>query len=266
MAEGIFFDIQRFAVYDGPGIRTTVFLKGCPLNCLWCHNPEGIALYPQPFKRKINLNGKEEWVEEISGRRASSAEVMEIIARDLLFYEESGGGVTFSGGEPLQQPEFLLDLINRCKQLGIHTAVDTSGHARKDVFLEVAANTELLLFDVKAIDNRKHVEFTGIGNELILENLLALNQTRPPVHIRIPVIPGFNSNPEEVKEICRILLSARAKIEAIFLLPYHRLGRNKYEGLDLKPPPVFSSGETPVRIQELVGIFEDAGFFVKIGG
>jgi len=266
MAGGFILNIQRYAIHDGPGIRTTVFLKGCPLNCIWCHNPEGISPNLQHVKRYRLLNGCREWVEETVGRNIDASEVLEIVCQDLIFYEESGGGVTFSGGEPLQQPDFLLEMLNLCKQACIRTAVDTSGHAPTEVFLKVAANTDLLLFDIKTTDTLRHNEFAGAGNELILENLRALNGNGPLVHIRIPVIPGFNNNREDMEEICKILLPVRARIELINLLPYHCFGKNKYEGLGLPEPPVFKSEATPVQMKELLGVFEKAEFIVKMGG
>lgn len=265
MAGGFIFNIQRYAIHDGPGIRTTVFLKGCPLNCIWCHNPEGISPNLQHIKRYRLLNGCREWVEETVGRNIEASEVLEIVGQDQIFYEESGGGVTFSGGEPLQQPDFLLEMLNLCKKACIHTAVDTSGYAPKEVFLKVAANTDLLLFDIKTTDPLRHNEFAGAGNEHILENLRALNGNGPSVHIRIPVIPGFNNNREEMEEICKILLTVKAKIEIINLLPYHTFGRNKYEGLGLQEPPAFEPETTSVQMKEFLGVFEIAGFLVKMG-
>lgn len=253
-------------MHDGPGIRTTLFFKGCPLNCLWCHNPESIMPNPQPIKRSRQLNGQKEWVDEMVGRPYSAGEVMEVIGRDLLFFEESGGGVTFSGGEPLHQPAFLLELLALCREAGIHTAMDTSGHAPGKTFKEVAANTDLLLFDIKSTDNQKHETFTGVGNKLIINNFHSLNGKGPAVIIRIPVIPGFNSTVEDMQAIIKVLKSSQARIEAINLLPYHRLGRQKYEALGMQQPPVFKPETTPEQMQMLMSVFEEAGFKVKDGG
>ncbi len=200
------------------------------------------------------------------GRHYSAAEVMEIIGRDLLFFEESGGGVTFSGGEPLQQPTFLLELLALCREAGIHTAVDTSGHASAETFKEVAAKTELLLFDIKTTDDKKHEEFTGVGNELILNNFHSLNGKGPSVIVRIPVIPGFNDTVEEMQAISQLLKSTQAKIEAVNLLPYHLLGRQKYEALGMQQPPAFKTETTPGHMQKLLSVFEKAGYKVKQGG
>lgn len=266
MSGGIIFDIRRYSVHDGPGIRTTVFFKGCPLNCLWCHNPESILQEPQPIKRARQLNGRKEWTEEMVGRQYLAGEVMEAIMRDLLFYEESGGGVTFSGGEPLQQATFLLELLTLCREAGIHTAVDTSGHASAEAFKVVAASTDLLLFDFKTTNSQLHEQSTGVGNELILKNFLSLNGKGPSVIVRIPVIPGFNSTVEEMQAISKVIKASQARIEAVNLLPYHKLGRQKYEALGMQQPPVFKPEITPEQMQKIMGVFEEAGFKVKVGG
>jgi pyruvate formate lyase activating enzyme len=266
MSSGILFDIRRYSVHDGPGIRSTVFFKGCPLNCLWCHNPESIMPEPQPIKRSRQLNGQKEWIEEIVGRHYSAAEVMETIGRDLLFFEESGGGVTFSGGEPLLQAGFLLELLALCREAGIHTAVDTSGHAPAETFKEVAEQTDLLLFDIKTTDTKKHEAFTGMGNELILNNFQTLNGKGPSVIVRIPVIPGFNNTMEDMQAISTIMKTSQARIEAVNLLPYHRLGRQKYEALGMQQPPAFRPETTPGQMKAMMKVFEEAGYPVKLGG
>lgn len=260
------FDIRRYSVHDGPGIRSTVFFKGCPLNCLWCHNPEGISGEPQPIKRSRPLNRKQQVVEETVGRYYSANEVMAILNRDLLFFEESGGGVTFSGGEPLQQAGFLKELLLLCRDTGMQTAVDTSGHAPEEVFAEIAALTDLLLFDLKTIDSKLHETYTGVGNELILKNLMSLNGKGPLVIIRIPVIPGLNDSIVAMEAIRQVMQDSRARIEAVNLLPYHRLGRQKYEALGMLEPPAFVPEISKVEMKRLKGVFEEMGFRVKIGG
>jgi pyruvate formate lyase activating enzyme len=264
--QGLLFDIRRYSVHDGPGIRTTVFFKGCPLNCLWCHNPEGISGEPQTIRRKRPLNGDQAVVEETVGKYFTSREVMNQLKRDLLFFEESGGGVTFSGGEPLQQPEFLKEMVVLCREAGIHTAVDTSGYALEEVFREVAGLTDMLLFDLKTTDNKVHEAYTGIGNALILKNLQSLKGKGPEVVVRIPVIPGVNHRPEDMQAIRKAIQDSGARIEAINLLPYHRLGRKKYEALGMQEPPAFGPEITSDQIKTLMKIFEKAGFETKLGG
>lgn len=266
MERGLIFDIRRYSVHDGPGIRTTVFFKGCPLRCQWCHNPEGIGTNLQKICRTRQLNGRKWTYEEIVGKEYSSVEVFNEISKDLIFYEESGGGVTFSGGEPLMQPDFLLELLVMCREAGIHTAVDTSGFAGENVFSEITRNTDMLLFDLKTADSEKHSAFTGSGNETILKNLKSLVSPLPELVIRIPLIPGFNDQVSDISAIRNILIQSKLSVKRLHLLPYHRFGRHKYEALGNKEPPVFSPEISDVRIHELFNIFEGSGFSVKIGG
>jgi pyruvate formate lyase activating enzyme len=253
-------------VHDGPGIRTSVFFKGCPLHCQWCHNPEGISGSPQGFKRKRQLDGKK-WIhEEIIGKTWSSAEVFEVIMKDLVFYEESIGGVTFSGGEPMMQPAFLLELLALCRDAGIHAAVDTSGYADRETFLEIARNTQMILFDLKTMDNEKHKTCTGVGNETILSNLKSLSAPGPELIIRIPVIPGVNNMPDDITAIKDLLLKLNIPVKQVNLLPYHRLGRRKYQALGLDDPPVFQPEITTAGINRFLEIFSNAGIEVKQGG
>ncbi len=251
MTRGLIFDIRRYSVHDGPGIRTTVFLKGCPLNCVWCHNPEGINPEPQPMRVSHKLDGKETICHITVGNWLTVAEVYNEIEKDLVFYEESGGGVTFSGGEPLMQPEFLIEMLEMCRKSGIHTAVDTSGHADPEIFSKVVKHTDLLLFDIKTTDSRAHLEYTGLGNELILQNLNSLVEYDTDLIIRIPVIPGFNSQIDQIVAIRNILTKLKHQIKRIDLLPYHRLGRQKYEALGLPQPKIFKPDLTNHQMNEL---------------
>ncbi len=263
---GMLFDIRRYSVHDGPGIRTALFFKGCPLNCLWCHNPESILIDPQPIVRERHLDGEKELITETVGKEYTTAEVMKIIERDLPFYEESDGGVTFSGGEPLLQPEFLLGLLNQCKESGIHTAIDTSGHAKEEIFMEVARNTDLMLFDIKSADPKLHKELAGESNERILRNLFALREIKTPVWIRIPVIPGFNNTVSDMEQICKLLDESGVSADAVHLLPYHRLGKQKYEALGMQKPPVFAPATSAETMKKLTMVFEKGGYRVKFGG
>jgi pyruvate formate lyase activating enzyme len=264
--KGVVFDIRRYSVHDGPGIRTTVFLKGCPLKCQWCHNPEGISTRPQFMKRSRLVEGKENHYEEKVGRMVSSSEVIDTVLRDRLFYEESGGGVTFSGGEPMMQPDFLLNLLSLCIEEGVHTAVDTSGYANEAVFLKIADKAQLLLFDLKSTDNDLHRKYTGVNNELIWNNLRKLSSEGPEVIIRIPVVPGFNSKRSDVALIRDGILELNARIQRVDILPYHRLGRHKYEALGMEVPPTFQPAITDDEINDLVQVFVEAGLNAKQGG
>lgn len=266
MKQGVVFDIRRYSVHDGPGIRTTVFLKGCPMRCSWCHNPESIRKNPQPIRRTRTLDGWKREYEETVGRWMSSEEVMDVILKDRLFYDESGGGVTFSGGEPLFQPDFLLEMLQMCRDHGIHTTVDTSGYAQKEVFLSVAEKADLLLFDFKTPDDHMHKKHTGVGNQKIMHNLESLTGNGPELVIRIPVISDFNNNMTHMKQIGDRLLNIPAKVKSVDLLPFHRLGRHKYESLGMDAPGRFREEIQPEQMQEFMDYFKEAGFIVKEGG
>ncbi|MDO4562704.1 MAG: glycyl-radical enzyme activating protein [Clostridia bacterium] len=207
-------NIQRFSVHDGPGIRTTVFLKGCPLHCEWCHNPE-----TQRFERECG---------ELGGREYTAREVFEIVKRDEAFYINSGGGVTFGGGEPMAQADFLCEALRLCREDGLHCAVDTSGFAPFEDFERALKLTDLFLFDIKHPDNEAHKRFTGEGNSLILDNLRRLCAAGAAVRIRVPVIVGVNADEAVFYDIAKILREYRLKAE---LLPYHAYGVHKYAAL-----------------------------------
>ena len=252
------FDIQRSSFVDGPGIRTTVFFKGCNLRCAWCHNPESQsgALQMMFYKNKCTGCGKckekcpnslekcdfcgrctlycPHDAREICGKEYTVEEVLRVILKDKTFYENSDGGVTFSGGECMLQIDFLEEILKECKKHGIHTAVDTAGHVPFEKFERILPYTDLFLFDVKCLDSEKHKRYTGVGNELILENLARLLRADARVWIRIPVIPEVNDTVEEMKAI-RQLLDGCGSPEKVELLPYHALGEHKYEALGKSP-------------------------------
>lgn len=279
--QGMIFNIQRFSIHDGPGIRTTVFLKGCNLRCLWCHNPESVQKQPQiqftiekclgcgacavvcPQQAHVFEEGRHIFLREecrlcgaclaecfsdalvLSGREYTVDEAMAEIQKDQAYYGASGGGVTFSGGEPLLQPAFLADVLTECRQLGIHCAVDTAGNVPWTTFLAIAPLTDLFLYDVKAFHPDVHRRATGVGNQLILENLKKLVTLGKPVWVRIPLVPGHNAELEEVAAIAGFLQSVGG-IERIELLPYHSLGSEKYASLDRDYP----AAGTPIPYQK----------------
>ncbi len=239
------FDIQRNSYVDGPGIRTTVFFKGCNLRCKWCHNPESQNIKKDILFYKNKCTGcgrcKDLTVDnesffcfndakEICGKEYTVDEVFSEVIKDKAFYETSGGGVTFSGGECMLQIDFLLEILKKCKENGIHTAVDTAGHVPWEYFEKVIPYTDLFLYDIKSMDNETHKKYTGVGNELILENLSKLLKTNVNVWIRFPVISDVNDSEEEMKKMNNFF-KTNAYPEKIELLPYHAMGEHKYGAL-----------------------------------
>jgi len=296
---GLVFDIQRYALHDGPGIRSTVFFKGCPLACWWCHNPEGQSAQPNlmyfenrclvcgecirvcPHGAIQRTNGAirntsacrvcgtcavacPSEARKVAGRRVTVSEVMLEIEKDLIFWDESGGGVTFSGGEPLAQPHFLAALLDACRAKRISTVVETCGLANRDVLLDISQRVGLFLYDLKILDPVKHKQYTGVTNDSILANLEALARINKPVVVRCPVIPDINDDGENFRQM--IALLSRLHLGRIHLLPYHQTGTEKYKRLglgfrleDVKAPPAS-------LVAKIAGDFERAGFQVKVGG
>ena len=233
--KGRIFDIQRYSIHDGEGIRTICFLKGCVLRCKWCCNPESQEYGIQ----EMIVRGKLKTV----GQDITVAEVMEIVEKDRAYYDRSGGGLTLSGGESLCQPEFARDLLRAAKTVGINTAMESMACAKWEVIEQILPYLDYYLMDIKHLSSAKHKAFTGKGNELMLENARKIadsGQTR--LSIRVPVIPTFNDSPEEIRDIA-VFADKLSGVEDIYLLPYHRLGQDKYEGLgriyelpDILPP------------------------------
>ena len=224
---GLIFDVKRFAIHDGPGIRTTLFLKGCPLRCVWCHNPES-----QPFGVRSYGEGERKTV---VGREIAVEEAVRELARDRVFFDESGGGVTISGGEPLSQPEFLLALLEGCGAQGLHRTVDTSGYAPREVLRAAAARAELVLFDLKQPDADAHRDQTGVDFALIRDNLRALCDTDVAIELRLPMIPGLNDS-EAMLAGMRALIESLPRRLPVRLLPYHRAAMGKYPRFGMRPP------------------------------
>jgi pyruvate formate lyase activating enzyme len=301
LTTGIIFDIKKFSLHDGPGIRTTVFLKGCPLICWWCHNPESQALEPELVFRSnrcilceacmsaceqgaISCDGDTISTDtekctlcgacvevcyaearEMIGREVTVSQVMAEIERDVAFYDESGGGVTFSGGEPLLQRDFLLALLRACKEKEIHTAVDTCGFSSWETLDSIRGYVDLFLYDLKLMDDAKHRELTGVSNELILRNVQALSQQGHNIALRVPIIPGINDDDESVRQI-GAFAAALPRLNQVDVLPYHRAGVDKYTRLNkvYKLPEIRPPSEE--RMAEIAQLLIECGLQVKIGG
>ena len=263
--KGLIFDIKRFAVHDGPGIRTTVFFKGCPLNCWWCHNPESRSEMPENASRKVKLDGREFQKHETVGQWMTVDEVMEIIDKESVFYNESGGGVTLSGGEPLMQPDFAMELLKVCKTKGYHTAVDTCGQVQPEVIREAAKVTDLFLYDLKHPDSIEHEKYTSVENDLILSNLKLLGKLQNQVIIRIPVIPGVNDSDEVISNMIGRIKEA-GDFKEVHLLPFHNMAGNKYERFRIENKLVKQGNMSVKSLEKIKLQFEAEEFKVTIGG
>jgi len=298
--------IQKYSLQDGPGIRTTVFLKGCPLRCAWCHNPENLTRPPEimvtetrcvrcgqctavcPQTRTAVAGPVLEPVQpapvgpacrvcgacveacgsgarQVLGQARTVAQVLKEVLRDRLFYEDSAGGVTFSGGEPLAQFAFLQAALAACRGQGLHTAVDTCGFAPLEQLRAIAPLTDLFLYDLKFMDEALHREFCGVSNQLILENLRTLSGIHDRIWLRIPVVPGVNDGAGEVD---RMIEFARRLpgLRQVNLLPYHRTGVQKFQRLGLEYRLGGVRSPTPEQMQALARRFAGAGLTVKLGG
>lgn len=282
--EGLVFDIKRFAINDGPGIRLTIFLKGCPLACQWCHNPESISPEVQKMYTPAKCIGCGECVAacpleaceltpdgivteteicntcglcaeacpakatEMSGQFETIADIMETIKRERPFFDQSGGGVTFSGGEPLLYPDFLKQVLDACGELGIHRTIDTSGLVPKRRILEIAKRTDLFLYDLKLMDSRKHKTWTGTGNQGILENLTALAEAGADIEIRIPLITGVNADEDNIEATAAFVANLPGPPKKIRLLPYHDVAGAKLAklGEDYQPADISTPSEEAI--------------------
>jgi pyruvate formate lyase activating enzyme len=263
---GLIFDIKRYSLHDGPGIRTTIFLSGCPLACWWCQNPEGQKL---DLDEAMKIRGKSKssfsTTKDLIGREASVEEIMAEIERDRIFYDESGGGVTFSGGEPLVQHEFLDGLLDSCLHLRIGTAIETCGYASWEVVRKVKDKIDLFLYDLKLMDSKEHERYTGASNKLVLSNLEKLDGEGKNIIIRFPIIPGITDRSGNIHQMTKYLKNLTS-VKEIDLLPFNKLGKGKYEKLnrinllkDLEPP-------SPEMLSGLAQRFKAQGLKVKIGG
>jgi pyruvate formate lyase activating enzyme len=298
--EGIVFNIQRFSIQDGPGIRTTVFLKGCPLHCVWCSNPESQNFKPEIVHRDslctkcglcigvcpvkaISMRDKGVSIDrqictncgdclsvclpealKILGQTMSAGEVFLEIKKDADFYRNSGGGVTASGGEPMAQPDFVAALFKLCQDSGIDTCIETCGYASAEALEKVLSYTSLVLYDVKMGDGKSHREWTGASNEEILLNLQRTIASGVPVTIRVPLIPGINDSHQELKKIARIAANSLKKSGKVELLPYHRFGMGKYQQLDREYKLTELTTQKAPKLEKMKGLFESFGLECEV--
>lgn len=292
---------MKYALHDGPGIRTTVFFKGCPLTCLWCHNPESqgvgqeLMYWPErclgcgqcleicPNGAVVARAGTLAYlrdqcracgaccqvcpagVRELAAKTMSVSEVMAEIEKDLVFYDESGGGVTFSGGEAFLQPVFLIELLKECRKKEIHTTLETCGFVKLELLQTLSARVDLFLYDLKLMDSRKHQAVTGVPNQLILANLHWLAEHHPQVIVRVPIMPGINDDPETLQQIGEFVASLK-RVTELHLLPYHKAGADKYRrlGRTYQLPDLQSPDSE--RMEQIAGQLEQFGLKVKVGG
>ncbi|MBU7032483.1 MAG: glycyl-radical enzyme activating protein [Theionarchaea archaeon] len=298
---GLIFDIKKYALHDGPGIRTTIFFKGCPLACPWCHNPEGKAAAPELMwspdrclhcsdcleacpRKALSFTEDRLTVDcracngcgtctasctphalEMVGTEKTVDDILKEIEKDVLFYDESGGGVTFSGGEPLMQTTFLKTLLHVCRDFGIHTAVDTCGFASPRDILKLAPDVDLFLYDLKVINNEKHTFLTGKSNELILQNLELLIQQQSTLWVRYPVIPSYNESDEDIQDLGNFLTSLG--VPTVTLLPYHAAGTHKVDRLLFNhSPPCAIQPPSEARMNQISAKLKGFGLHVMTGG
>lgn len=298
----LIFDIKRYAINDGPGIRMTIFTKGCPLSCVWCHNPESQSPHGQKMYTADKCIGCQSCVDacpenaceltpngivtdpelctvcgacadvcptkasEVTGRRMSRDEVFAKIENERVFFDSSGGGVTFSGGEPLQHTDYLIEMLDELGARGIHRVVDTTGLTKTETLLKVASRTDHFLYDLKLMDSTKHKAWTGVPNEKILENLEILAETGATINIRIPLIKGVNADEENIRATAEFVANLAGEKKIVNLLPYHNIASRKYQKLGGEYDATGMETPSEAEQQRCVEIFAEHGLEAIIGG
>ncbi len=302
MKQALIFDIKRYAINDGPGIRITIFLKGCPLSCKWCHNPESQSPEVQKLYTASKCIGAQDCIQicpndsltltpngivtdyeicnlcglcadacptkaiEMSGKMYDIDELMRIIERERVHIDQSGGGVTISGGEPLMFPDFLIQLLKACGEKNIHRTVDTCGFADTEIVLEVAQHTDLFLYDLKMMDSKKHKKWTGVGNNLILKNLKILAENKSNINIRIPLIKNVNSDKIELSEMAKFITELPLENPKVNLLPYHNFAANKYIKMGSNYDKLKLEEPSEKEQNQAINIFKQFGIEAEVGG
>jgi pyruvate formate lyase activating enzyme len=300
---GVVFNVQRYSIHDGPGIRTTAFLKGCPLRCVWCQNPESQTMRPEIFFVSENCTGcgacaqacpqgAIEIIEgrsrtnrtlclgcgkcaevcpnearNLMGRNVTAHDVFEELAADEIFYQRSDGGVTLSGGEPLAQPELATAVLRLCKEASIHTALDTCGYAPWETMRQVLEHVDLVLYDFKHMDAEQHERCTGVSNEVILENAKRIHhELGIPMLARVPVIPGYNDAAENSVATALFIATELGDSTGVHLLPYHRLGETKHERMEQQNRSLAAEPPSDEQMEAIRELFESFGLEVHLGG
>lgn len=259
MKKPTIFNIQKFSTHDGPGIRTTIFFKGCPIRCEWCHNPESQVFAPEVM---LNKYGKEELI----GKEYSIRELVKKIQADQIFYDQSGGGVTFSGGEVMaQNMDYVIELASECQRLGISVAIDTCGVAPTENYRRILPYTDLFLYDLKFINSHDHQLYTGAGNQLVLENLRFLSEQQAEINLRLILLDEINAEEVDAKAIIDWLTIEKIHVSEISLLPYHDFGRDKYERLKRVCTQNFIK-PADEKVEMVKKVYQEAGYQVTIGG
>lgn len=294
LKKGIIFELQRYSIHDGPGIRTLVFMKGCPLRCLWCANPEGISPLPELMVRdslcihdqcrrclnacpakaiEVNVNGKLTTERELCknckelscadacyakaviriGKEMTVKELLEYVQKDAAYYRTSKGGVTLSGGEPTSQADYVAEFLKESQKIGLHTAIETCGYFNWKHTEEIIKHLDLIFYDLKQMDARKHYEFTGRSNELIVGNAKKISMAKIPMVIRTPIVPGYTDSEENITAVVNFARSL-SSVEAVELLPYHRLAINKYQELGREYPLAHVRPPSTERMEKLKSI------------
>lgn len=300
MESGLVFNIQKYSLHDGPGIRTTVFLKGCPLCCAWCHNPESMRAAPEMFITDSRCIACGECrdacplaesvpgtgplparvpdclqcgactdacptdARQMVGQKRTVADILSEVIADRVFYEQSGGGVTISGGEPLAQPGFLIALLRACRENELHTVLDTTGFGQQENLLAAAQYADLILYDLKTFDPVRHRRLTGRSNESILQNLKALNRVHRNIWIRLPVVPGYNDDLLDLRQMAQFVAELQG-VQQVSLLPFHRTGLHKWQRLGLSQPLDDVAPPSPETMERIRELFRAEQLTVHIG-